>query len=91
MEHTDKAIDDLAVDLSIVMDKIRYIDGVLKYCPDPDTFDKYVSKFDIERDKMYDIKSRLTKLLADRIDREKTENLPINMGYRLLYKELGKF
>jgi hypothetical protein len=93
MEHTvnDTEIENLTLDLSVAMDKIKFIDGVLKYCPDPDTFDKYVNKFDIEVDKMFEIKSKLTKLLSARIDLEKSENLPINMAYRLLYKELGKF
>lgn len=93
MEHTvkDMEIEGLALDLSVVLDKINYIDGVLKYCPDPEMFDKYADKFNVELDKLYDIKAKLTKLLASRIEKEKSENLPINMGYRALYRELGRF
>lgn len=87
----DPEIENLTIDLAITMDKIQYIDGLLKYCSDPVTIDKYVTNFDNEMNKLYDIKAKLTKLLLARIDREKLENLPINMGYRLLYKELGRF
>ena len=82
-------IEDLALTLNIHMDKIAYLDSLLKRAPDDAILlMKLNNCFDEEVEGYFKVKEELLSSLSKYIDKEKEENLPINLSYRNLYKVL---
>ena len=84
-------IEELSIQLSIGMDSIVYLDHILSSCDNKEVFDKYLIAYEKEVKEHFDVKDKLYATLKDYIAFEKEQNLPINMGYRLLFKALKEY
>jgi hypothetical protein len=80
-------IEELARELMVGMDKIVYLDNILRVCGD-DNYHQYLHIFELEFDDHLKTKDMLITNLTDYIKEESEGNHPINMSYRQLLKVL---
>lgn len=78
----------LSAELLLLLTHIQLVNELVNNAITKDNLNYYMLELEDLLDRFYVIGPDLLKKLEVELEREKTENLPRNLGYRLLYKEL---
>ena len=81
-------IEQLSAELLLLLTHIQLMNELINNAITRDNLEYYISELEDLLNQYYIIGPKLFTLLEKELEREKKENLPRNLGYRLLYKEL---
>lgn len=81
-------IQDRVFKMYVCMDKLSKLNSLYETCDDDDLAGQYYSRLELELIAFEDLRQELKSLLTAYFKREESENLPVNLSYRMLMRSL---